>query len=329
MLELRAPTLRTVLAWLVVAPWAAWGLVRIFGLEQGFPLVPLMAYTPYVLVISALGAGVVALLRRWAPTAVGAAATVILVIAVLPRLIPDGDPEIEHPVRLRVMTVNSHKSEADPDALARLVRENRIDLLSVQELTTEGAARLRRSAVARRLPHGLLALQGDAYGSGIFSRYPLRKAAPVATIREIDATVRLPGARVEVSCVHPVAPTASGSVGLWRNTLDALPRAEPGGPLRILAGDFNATLDHDALRDLIASGYRDAADAEGAGLDFTWPVGRPFPPLIAIDHVLADERIGVSDFEVHDVPGSDHRAITVALSLPRAGSGSRPRRPKG
>jgi endonuclease/exonuclease/phosphatase family metal-dependent hydrolase len=314
---------RTVLAWVVVAPWALWALIRLFGLERGYPLVPLMAYTPFVVIASILAAGGAALLRRWAPTALGALATGLLLIAVLPRAIADGDPAIANPIGLRILTINTHSSKADPAAIAKLVRENRIDLLSLQELTTQGAAELRRSAVARELQYGLLALRGDAYGSGLFSRYPLRKGGPAATIREIDATVKLPGGSVEVFCVHPVAPTDQSAVRLWQDTFDALPRAEPDGALRVLAGDFNATLDHDVLRDLIASGYRDAGDAEGKGLDFTWPSHRSFPPLVTIDHILADRRIGIDDYAVHDLPGTDHRAVSTSLLLPSSGSGGR------
>ncbi len=38
-----------------------------------------------------------------------------------------------------------------------------------------------------------------------------------------------------------------------------------------LVGDFNATLDQAALRDVVARGYRDAADVAGKGLEPTFP----------------------------------------------------------
>jgi len=315
---------RTVLAWVIVAPWALWALVRLFGLERGFPLVPLMAYTPFVLIASTLAAGGAALLRRWAPTALGAVATGLLLIAVLPRMLPNGDPQVNDPVSLRVMTANIHKSNVDPGAIADLVRRERIDLLSVQELTVEGAAGLARSRVARDLPFRVLVLKGDAYGSGLYSRYPLISRGPTSdTIRQAEGILRLPGTSVEAFCVHPYPPTGSSTVDLWSESLRNLPRAEPDGRLRVLAGDFNATLDHDALRDLISSGYRDAGDAEGKGLDFTWPSHRSFPPLVTIDHILADRRIAIDDYEVHDLPGTDHRAVTASLSLPSSDSGRR------
>ena len=43
------------------------------------------------------------------------------------------------------------------------------------------------------------------------------------------------------------------------------------GDGRILAGDFNATLDHPELRAVLDRGYVDAADAASGGLKPTWP----------------------------------------------------------
>ena len=90
--------------------------------------------------------------------------------------------------------------------------------------------------------------------------------------------------------------------------------------MRLLLGDFNATLDHDRLRDLTERGYREAADVVGAGLTPTWSSARvPLLPIgvpITIDHLLVDERIGVGDIGVHDLPGSDHDAVIGRLFVP-------------
>lgn len=66
---------------------------------------------------------------------------------------------------------------------------------------------------------------------------------------------------------------------------------------------------------MLSRGYRDAATVTGNGLEPTWPTGYPLPPLITIDHVLADERLGISSYGVADVPGTDHRAIWARLFL--------------
>jgi endonuclease/exonuclease/phosphatase family metal-dependent hydrolase len=81
-------------------------------------------------------------------------------------------------------------------------------------------------------------------------------------------------------------------------------------------GDFNATLDHDEFRGLVDRGYDDVAETLGDGLTPTWPEHRRFPPLVTIDHVLADERIGIRDYSAHEIAGSDHRAVYAELVLP-------------
>jgi endonuclease/exonuclease/phosphatase family metal-dependent hydrolase len=86
--------------------------------------------------------------------------------------------------------------------------------------------------------------------------------------------------------------------------------------VRILAGDFNASLDHAAMRRLLDRGYKDAAAQVGAGLIPTWPSNKRIPPIITIDHVLVDHRVGVKAVSVHDVPGTDHRAVFAELTVP-------------
>jgi endonuclease/exonuclease/phosphatase family metal-dependent hydrolase len=114
----------------------------------------------------------------------------------------------------------------------------------------------------------------------------------------------------------PWAPRANRD---WQQDLAAEPPADPGGPPRILLGDFNSTLDHAPLRQLIATGYRDAGVATGQGLVPTWPYAEhPGIPKVAIDHVLVDRRIGVRAMSVHRIPLSDHRAIVAELIVPRA-----------
>jgi endonuclease/exonuclease/phosphatase family metal-dependent hydrolase len=86
----------------------------------------------------------------------------------------------------------------------------------------------------------------------------------------------------------------------------------------VLAGDFNATLDQAEFRDVVDRGYADAGEVTGKGLEPTFPTmgHRLLPPTIAIDHVLADRRLGISEYGVDDLPGSDHRAIHAQLVLP-------------
>jgi endonuclease/exonuclease/phosphatase family metal-dependent hydrolase len=75
---------------------------------------------------------------------------------------------------------------------------------------------------------------------------------------------------------------------------------------------------------VVDRGYRDAGEVAGEGLEPTWPnAGHSLPPVITIDHVLADERLGVVDYEVDDLPGSDHRPVWAELALPRRAANGR------
>jgi endonuclease/exonuclease/phosphatase family metal-dependent hydrolase len=210
--------------------------------------------------------------------------------------------------------------------VVELVREQGVDLLSVQELTPRESRALRQAGLHRLLPEEATYAGSASSGAGLFSRWPLERVGPVPGSTELlqmpRAQLRVPGAgRVDVVDAHPPPPTDAQEVSNWERGLRSLPSADPEGAVRILLGDFNATLDHEALREVLDRGYVDAADAAGQGLAPTWPRGHLLPPTVTIDHVLVDERVRVRDVGVHELPGSDHRAVTADLVLPGRGAG--------
>ncbi len=305
---------RTVIAWVAVLPWAAWAVVRVLGLERGFPFVQLMAYTPYVAPLALAAGAIAALLRRWAPAVVAAITVAVLAALLAPRAIGD-DARAGGP-RLRVMTANAYRGSVPPEELVELVRRERVDVLAVQELTPPLAGGLERAGIGELLPHDLLS-PGWRGGSGLYSRLPLRRLPPFRGTKSVmvAATVGVRGAApVRMISVHVAAPATADDIPGWRDDLRRLPAIPPSGPLQLLAGDFNSTLDHDELRELIGRGYRDATEATGAGFRTTWH-GRRAPP-VTIDHVLVPERAGVRDVSVHDLAGSDHRAVAATVALP-------------
>lgn len=297
--------MRIAVSWLLVALCAGWAAMRLFGLERGYPLVPLVAFTPFV----AAGAVLVIVVAA------------LLVITVAPRAL-GGPSAPEGPAgpELRVLSANMQFGTGSPEALVALARRTRADVLRVQELTPRGARRLEAAGIGELLPEQILQPGGRGTGIGLYSRVPLALAIAPGARRNplILAAADVEGApQVEIAAVHPPPPLRGSILPAWRDDLRALPPATPDGQLRILAGDFNATLDHAELRRLLDTGYVDAAAEVGAGLDGTWPHGRRFPPPVAIDHVLADARCGVRAFSVHAIPGTDRRAVFAALVLPR------------
>jgi endonuclease/exonuclease/phosphatase (EEP) superfamily protein YafD len=312
--------MRMLVAWLLAAGCVGWAAMRLLGLERGYPLVPLVAYTPFVAAAAVATVVVAAVLRQRLAALVAALVAVALAVTVAPRALggpssPDGAPG----PRLRVLTANMRFGSGSAPALVALVRSTRADVLSVQELTPGLVHDLDAAGLGELMPHYVLSAREAGAGTGLYARMPLTATRGIegSVSLMVTARPRLPGVpAVELVAVHPMAPQTPARVGLWRHDMNALPPAS-SAPLRILAGDFNATLDHAELRDLIGTGYVDAAEQVGEGLRATWPQSQKFPPPVTIDHVLADHRIGVRAVSVHPMPGTDHRAVFTELQLPK------------
>jgi endonuclease/exonuclease/phosphatase (EEP) superfamily protein YafD len=313
----------TVLLWLLIAPFALWVVARVFGLERGFPAVQLIAFTPYVAVASLAPVVLALLTKRIWPAVAAAVVTVAFAACVLPRWISDGDVGVPEGPTLRVLSVNMLIGRADPDRIVSLVRSGAVDLLAVQEFTDEGRTALRTAGLDQLLAHVVSYPRPGVSGSAVYSRFPLtdlgyRRFA--SDFGQARAGVQVPGALdVYVESVHPCAPSDRQRSSCWVADLAAQPAATPAGPVNLLIGDFNATLDHEAFREVLAKGYHDAADVAGAGLSTSWPYDdRWFIPGVTLDHVLADERVGVRKVVVHRIAGTDHKAVFAELVLPKA-----------
>ena len=307
---------RNWLVWLAVLPVALWALVRLLGLDSGFPLATLMAFTPYVAVAALLVAGIAAALENWVAATVAALATLCLVAMVLPRAIGDGTVEAKGRETIGVLSINAKVGRVDPARTVALVERLRPDVLSLQEMTPELAASLRREGIDELLPHQLVSTAKGA--SSIYSTLPLNRIGEPGDfgLRMPRATLDLPGGgSLGFVAVHPVVPGRHG-IGEWEEELADLPTGGDGAPW-VLAGDFNATIDQGELRDVIDRGYRDAGSVAGEGLEPTWPVSGFSEVLpVTIDHVLLDRRLDVVDYAVQFLPGTDHRPIFAVLALP-------------
>jgi endonuclease/exonuclease/phosphatase family metal-dependent hydrolase len=308
---------RRSVAWSLVVPAALWLAVRATGVGAGTPVETVVVFTPYVGLASLAVVVAAALLRvRGAlAAAVGCCAGYAAVLA--PQAVPGPDPSpAPDGPELRVMTANVQYGWADPEEVVRLVRERRVDLLGVQELTPEFHRALLDAGVADLLPHMVIDARPGPDGTGLYSRHPVEAVDVEVEGRSAHPTglVDVPGAPpVQVTVVHPVPPVGR-DLGSWRRTLQTLPRPADDGRVHLLVGDFNATVDQPTMRDLLADGYVDAAAARGRGWVPTW--SRGLGPGLAIDHVLVDRATAVRGVSVHGLPGSDHRAVVAELRLP-------------
>ena len=312
----------TGISWAVAGGLATWAAARVTAADRvrriEAPVAPLLSFTPLVAAAAPAATLTLGLARRRGPAATAALAAAALAVVMRPRVARRMQPAASGPV-LRVLTVNLLCGRADAEAVVALVRRTGADVLFLQELTGDAVTRLKQAELDDLMPQKAPGLSGGPRGSGIYSRFPLSDGPPPLLpvhAAQLTAVLELPGGEVvELTCVHPHPPLPPRSRGVarWRQELAVLP--PPGELPRVLAGDFNATLDHAVFRRVLRLGYADAALQAGKALTPTWgPAGRP--ALITIDHVLVDRRCAVLASAVHAVPGSDHRAVYAEVRLP-------------
>jgi hypothetical protein len=220
------------------------------------------------------------------------------------------------------MTSNLWLGQADARAVMRVALAHRVDVLSVQELRPVTLERLDAAGADTYFPSRAVDPRLGASGSGLLARRELHPtgAPDGATHAQPEAAIEIPGApTVTIKAVHPAPPVRPSADAAWKRAIAALPGSDSRGDVRMLIGDFNATLDHPELRALLDRGYVDAADAVGQGLHPTWPaLPRRALPL-TLDHVLVDRRVRVEKVTIVQIPRTDHRAVIAVLRLPKRG----------
>ncbi|MFG1792022.1 endonuclease/exonuclease/phosphatase family protein [Nocardia sp. NPDC049149] len=300
--------------WCALLAGAA-GIVLHFVAWQQRPLVLLASGASYLMVGALVGLVFFLIARGWRSAGVAGVLVGVVLWTLVPTFVPEGraatGPE------LTVMQSNLLFGRADTGAVVREVRDNRVDVLTVQELTNAAVEKLAGSGLAAELPYSYLRPTPDGGGgTGIYSRYPLRdgKRYDGFILEHVSATMEHPErGPIAVFAFHPIPPPFGFSNWLVemrriREILDA-----QQGPA-IVGADFNATRDHAAFRELLDGRFETAADQVGAGLLPTFPDDWPTGPFIGIDHVLLADATA-EDLHTLRVPGSDHRALLARVRL--------------
>jgi endonuclease/exonuclease/phosphatase (EEP) superfamily protein YafD len=311
---------------LVVAVFAVPDLL--FGLDRRSPFAQLVSFRLWVLIglllLSVLLTVMLRYDRRVWPFVAGALVVLLAGVGVtLPRTVADPLPSGGTP--LKVLAFNTYEGRADPQELAALIRAEQPDVISLEEAGRRFSTKIAPliEPMGYRL-HPSTGTDGSdvqnvtAVVSDRLGTVDVQVTHDTSTFPEVIVTGGGLGS-LHVVAYHSVAPTP-GSVPDWVSDLAYLQRWCTGSAPAVVMGDYNATLDHSALRAGTA-GCGDAASQRGSGLTPTWGPDRAGPGFRAvlgpqIDHVFATDGIHAEAFAVHDITGSDHRAITSTLRLP-------------
>ncbi|ROS30957.1 endonuclease/exonuclease/phosphatase family protein [Cellulomonas sp. PhB150] len=313
------------------AGWALAGLAAVVAVVLAVPLgagmlgiAQLVAFRAGIAVASGAAALVVVALSLLLPRPARTAAVPLLVVLVLSGVAQVGvlvarstaaEPEARGEESVVVLSFNT-LGRAQPRTLAALVRQEGADVVVLPETSaataTATAALLADEGIAmqvRTAPSvdpfvdGVALLVSPAVG-----RYSDAEILPMR-----HGALSVTGDGPTLVAVHPVSPSSVGSMPTWRTETRAAADACASRPGAIVAGDFNATLDHPAMQHL--GPCVDAADAVGRSTSGTWPASAPTWLATPIDHVLVDGRTWrVLDFDVLPATGgSDHRPVVATL----------------
>jgi endonuclease/exonuclease/phosphatase family metal-dependent hydrolase len=306
----------------IAAPvWVPWAAMAAWDLEARSWLVPsASAFLPYAAAATAAALALALLTRVRSAAIVAAVGLVVLVAPRIDRVTRDRQPTASGPA-ITLATANVYIGHGDPAFLTRLVQQHHIDVFAIQENTRRGDAAMLHTPLRTLLPHRILVpgAEGKAEGLAIWSRWPIAAVPrPPGDARSLGVIVHPPGASpIQVRSVHPFPPFSAQNLVCWRQCIRALTHAGvPAAHTTILAGDWNATLDHHPIRDLVASGFRDAAEQRGLGWRPTWSNGSWGG--LAIDHVFVSRGVAVEEVAAHNLPRSDHDVVVVRLRLPHA-----------
>ncbi|MBF6206528.1 endonuclease/exonuclease/phosphatase family protein [Streptomyces gardneri] len=291
------------------------GIVLHFGAWEQRGLVLLASGASYLMFGALAGLVLLLVARGWRSAALAGVLAVAVLWTLVPSFVPEG--RAASGPTLTVMQSNLLFGRADPAAVVRAVRDNRVDVLTVDELTDAALERLAGAGLLDELPYQYLEPTRDGGGgTGIYSRHPLRENRKYDgyILNNVSATMDHPErGPIAVFAFHPVPPPFDFPA--WqaemRRTREIL--AAQRGPT-IVGADFNATRDHTAYRDLVRGRFASAADQTGAGLLPTFPDDRSWGPVIGIDHILLADATA-EQLHTLSVPGSDHRALIARIRL--------------
>lgn len=339
-------------------PHPAWGIVgallaivvaaaclalvwpQALGLQRELPFTQLVSFR-LVGAIGLAGALLVVafalLVSRRLRALLAASATVLLVATlaaagiVLVRGTTAAVPATGAPEAVRVLAWNTLGNEPGSPTIAQLALDYDADVLMLPETTLDMGLEIagllgeqgRPMWVLSSTPApGYRAAETTLLVSAELGEYEVVDDYGDTSVLASVVADPVDGTGPRLIAAHPVAPVPEHMAN-WRADLEWLAGLCTGDA--IVAGDFNATLDH--LAGLEAPGAdgavlgecRDAALDAGAASLGTWTSGKPPLLVPAIDHVMHAGDWEVTGFEVitrEDRSGSDHRPVFAELRRP-------------
>ncbi|WP_405375571.1 MULTISPECIES: endonuclease/exonuclease/phosphatase family protein [unclassified Microbacterium] len=310
---------------------------QFFRLEQTFPFAQVVSLRPLVaagFVVLAIVGLLLCLARR--TRGFGAGIAMIALLAVIAnagilafRGLGDADLPEATADSIRVMTWNTAGEATDVDAIVKTAIAMDVDIVALPETNADTGKAVAVAMGERGNPmwvHDEDFRGWDANWTTVLISPDLGDYAVVASTSQgttntsiVPSVVAMPvsGDGPVVVAAHAVAPRP-GDMAAWRSDLRWLADQCAADDV-IMAGDFNATLDHMARLGVDGGDLgrcHDAAADTGNGAVGTWDTAWPAQLGAPIDHVMTtDAWTATGSVVVTSLDGtaSDHRPMVVQL----------------
>lgn len=313
---------------------------QLFRLEQAFPFAQIVSLRPALVAAFGAVALLFLLLSLVRPVRVfcAAIAVVALVAAgvggmtLATRGLGSEALPAKDDASIRVMTWNTAGQATDPDLIAETAVAMQADIVALPETTIDTGEAVAIAMGERGHPmwaHVDRYEGWDANSTALLISPELgdyavieSEAGGTSNTTIVPSAVAMPvdGDGPIVVAVHAVAPRPDEMAG-WRSDLQWLADQCAADDV-IMAGDFNATLDHMArlgVDDADLGRCHDAASSTGNGGVGTWPTDLPSAVGTPIDHIMATDAwraTGSVVLDSLDDSGSDHRPLVVQYTRP-------------
>ena len=222
----------------------------------------------------------------------------------------------------RIMTLNCLAGHASAADIVRVVREQHVEVLCLQEINDSMVSDLENAGIDELLPNHVVSTGAMSVSNGgrngIWTLAPQdnvsRNLLPIETSSMPAVDVQIGSRTVRIVSVHPNSPTR-GAQDLWNEGLSVIGSLSGYDHAYLIMGDFNSTWDHARFRDLLGDAFVDASQQSGEGFHMTYPSNRKIPSLIEIDHIVYARNSGitVSSLKTVEIAGSDHKALIGTL----------------
>ncbi len=306
------------LAGVALAGLAVFGIAALSGV--GHRWVDILAqFTAPALLAAMAATAVCLLLRLWPAAGVGAAACLVLAIAVWPQWTPTrGTAATDTPI-VRLYSANLWVFNTNVEAMRRSIVAADADILVLVEVGDAPADRL--DTLLAGYPHrtavGRMRGPGDHAQSIVASRYPIVQRLPDRPdgLSAAGAVVETPIGPINVFAVHLTRPWPYQYQWGQITQVMALTQrrlAAPANPV-IAAGDFNSVSTARIGKQIQA----DMNLIPAPGWPGTWPSQAPAFAGITIDQVYRSPDLALITRRLGLPTGSDHRPVVTEFT--RAG----------